>query len=103
MGSHIWSRNFLYEGRAPDEKNEKGKHPVETWVVCSVCGTQVCQMGYGSKAQLVYRETARHEWTSVEPECHVPPTVKVPLPGWVENPDGSWRWSKKAKKKAEEQ
>lgn len=92
---HSWSRNFLFAGRAPSEAHPDGKPPVESWATCATCGAQICQMGYGKKSFYVYRARAIDEWATVEPTCRAAPALSAPLRGWVEEKDGSWRWSKK--------
>lgn len=63
--AHEWERSFF------PQVGEKAlaRPPVESWVRCRTCGTQVCQQGYGRKAQVFYRRTSEHAWTSEEPPC----------------------------------
>lgn len=99
---HAWRRQFLFEGRAPSEKEPAGKPPVESWLTCATCGAQVCQQGRGKTATFLYRADAKHEWASDEPACREPVTIRVPLAGWAEQPNGTWTWSKKRAERAGE-
>lgn len=77
---HTWRESFLFAGAEPNKKHPKGLPPVPGWVTCAWCGAQVCQQGYGKKATLYWRASARHEWTSLtEPAC-LCPTCGTTLP-----------------------
>jgi hypothetical protein len=62
--THAWQPTVLAPARL-----DKGRPAVPWWPKCGTCGTQVCQTGYGSKAQVFYRPTSSHEWESTEPPC----------------------------------
>jgi hypothetical protein len=67
--SHDWQKTVLAPAQLPSEKHPKGKPEVEGWIRCRRCGAQVCQQGYGRKAQTLYRASAAHEWVPEAPPC----------------------------------
>jgi hypothetical protein len=63
---HVWRENILAPARL-DQKRSRPK--VNWWPKCVNCEAQVCQNGYGQKAQLFYRASAYQEWTEKIPSC----------------------------------
>lgn len=74
MNPHTWAQTILAVQKNQDTGELK---TVYGWVKCSTCGAQVCQMGYGSKAYLVYRPTADQEWSTTDPPCKTPEAEKT--------------------------